>query len=1012
LQVSIYNSQLECVINVEQLEHFDSDSPQWYAISSGIVWDSLPGEIYSIRVFGGDDQSPGIYEAGAFELTVIESSRPQNDNCTSALALQLGRKVAGATTFATIDDALVCSPVSLGESPTAPGVWYVVRGKEGLIEATVESAYTLQLTVFSGHQCAELVCIEGTNNAVPDSMDLVATNSSSVRWNARSNEVYRLLVHGSGSSVGFFELSLSDVTTPSMSDGLSSTPVVTATPIMPEVVTSTSLATATTTSTLWDVETTASMSFGFFAGTDVREPSENEINSLMDEAIRFFGAIFQDAFDDAFIRFEAQEYDTFFDEESALPVVVNFQAKGYFTSELAAPSAIEMFNLMDGADFQDFIRNYAWQMEPFGTTLFFATLRVVFGPAYHELDSSGPSESSGSQAESVQRVNAPVKMLFSFFPDADVRAPTSAEIDGLIHQTGLFFSATLDEEFDDFIRFGAIATSTNFTTGNQLPVEVSLDTYVFFERTDINGDTTEIHTVDQILMVMTNVELTDFIQNYVWESSPFAENIFYETMHVKIRSGESNLTSTELSPADPQVLETRNQATFNVALSFSFHDTANVTLREPKNEEIEGMLLKTNEFFTELLQNELPQTSGFGTLNLTATSVNYAKNREFAVVAVVSVNVKYNSGSDVSSRATPEQILSLMETANMNDYVEFYVWFADPVGSIFFATDQVVLEPYMPLPYTRAPSTMGSATNGNVASDSTPEAAELLPVETDVTVSFFFFEHPNRTATTTELNGLTRQTKDFFTKELQKTYSDLMQLDVSLITAGFAPSAASSYGAVVSWKVSALFYVLDGTGATRTPDHLLDALTTSDVEDYIHNHVWSSEPIGANLFFGASAAQFVHFGSNGLVTAMPSAAPTPTPVPSQVVVRASILYGFLEEIVISRTPNQTEQNGILFQTSLFFNKMFRESFPNSFKRANGSIMDVELLGGNTLPIGVTYEFVVEFKEGAFVPSSDALYAVMAAADFETYIEFYVWNANQSADSMFFDTQHVLFQVML
>jgi hypothetical protein len=1020
-QAFIYNSQLECVANVERLEYFDPDSPRWYAIASGIIWDSLQEERYSIHVLGGDDQSPDNYEAGVFELTIVESSRPQHDNCMSASVLQVGRKQASATSFATIDDALVCSPVSLAESPTAPGVWYTVRDKEGLLEATVESTYSSRLTVFSGDYCGELVCIEGTSGAAPDSTDLVATNASSVRWTARSNEVYHLLVHGSGSLVGFFELSLFDVTALSMSEGLSSTPVVSATQSTPTVVNSTSSTTATMTSTLWDVETTASMSFGFFPGTEVRAPSENEINGLMDEVSRFFSTVFQDAFDDAFIRFEAQEYGTLFDEESALPVVLNFLAKGYFTSESAAPSATEIFNLMDGADFQDFIRNYAWQLEPFGTTLFFETLRVLFGNANLDLQSSGMNESSGPQEESVQRVDAPVKMIFGFFPDADVRAPTREEVDGLIHQTRLFFNAALDKEFDDFVRFGAMVTSTNFTAGNQLPVEVSLDSYVFFELTDINGNSTEAHTIDQVFMAMRNAELTDFIQNYVWVSTPFAENIFYETMHVQIRPGELNLTSTESHPADPQVVYTGNQASFNIALSFSFHDTATVTLREPKNDEIEGVLLKANEFFTELVQSELSQTSGFGMLNLTATSVNYANDREFAVVIVVRVDVTYLSGSDISSRATPDQMLALMEKANMNDYVEFYVWFADPVDSLFFATNQAILEPYMPLTSTRDPPTaapdgdlqpMGSASNGNVASDATAEAAELLPVETDVTVKFIFLAHPTRVATTTELDALSLQTKDFFTKILQETYLDLMQLDVNIITAGFTPLASSTHEAVVAWKVSALFYVLDGTGATRTPEHLLNILTTSDVEDFLHNYVWSAEPQGANFFFDTSAAQFEILGLDGVATAVLSPAPTPTPVPNQVVVRASILYGFLDDTVISRTPNANEQNGLVFQTSLFFNKMFRESFPNSFMRASASIMDVEWLGGNTLPISVSYEFVIQFNEGSFVPSSDALYAVMSAADFEAYIEFYVWSSDQSAESMFFDTQHVLFQAMV
>ncbi|CAB9506298.1 PKD [Seminavis robusta] len=1020
-QASIYTESLECVAHVERLELFDPASPEYYAISTATTWQSLPGQTYFIQVLGHPDSSPGAYEEGGFELTIFQSSPPVNDNCDRASVIRPGNTERGSTSFATIDeDTLVCSQVTLGETPTAPGVWMVLSGVQGPMEAAVESAYSSQLTVFSG-DCERLVCLEGTDNAPPDATDLVATNYSSVRWIAQSDEIYHLLVHGVESLVGIFDITVSHAGMSSGGQG-ASTPETTTPPSRPDDGGSdvtTSPNTAMPTSTLWEVETAASMAFGFFPGTPIRAPNQDEIDGLMVEVSHFFARIFQDAFDDAFIRFEAQEYVTAFSDDSALPIVMNFLAKAYFTSEHVAPSEPQIFNLMEGANFQDFIRSYAWQLEPFGATVFFQTLRVVFDQATQSPPSGGTSDSGGSQAESVQRIDARAKMLFSFFPDTAVREPTHDELDGLVLQTRLFFGDAFDKKFPDFIRFGAIVSGTNFTEDAALPVEVSMDVYVFFELTDINGNpTTVIHTPDEVLSTMRDVEITSFIQSYVWESKPFAENIFYEAMHIQIRPDGVNVSAAESTAVAPHVVHSRNKATFQFALSFSFHHTATVTLRQPVQAEIAGLLVKTDDFFTALLLDELPGPSGFGGLNLTAASVDYTETREFAVVVVVKAEVTYHDGSDVSSRATVEQMLALMETANMKEYVEYYVWFADPQGhSIFFATKQAVLEPDVPLPLntsapTTAPLSSGSSAPGNVLSDATPEPAELLPVGTDIAIRFFFFQPPNRAPTNVELDSLTNQTTAFFTKALQATYSDLIRLDLDLITAGYAPSGGAP-ASIVSWKVSVLFYILDGSGASRTPDHVLNILTTSDVEDYLHNYVWSTQPLGSNLFFNASAAQVVLLGDSSATTdEQPTPAPTARINTSQVVVHASILYGFLEDIAITRTPNTNEQNGIRHQTTLFFTRLFRDQFPESFQRVDTSIDDVELLGGNTLPISVSYVFTVQFNQGEAVPSLDDLVTSMTNADFESYIENYVWTSGRSANGIFFDTQQVLFQAVM
>jgi hypothetical protein len=343
----------------------------------------------------------------------------------------------------------------------------------------------------------------------------------------------------------------------------------------------------------------------------------------------------------------------------------------------------------------------------------------------------------------------------------------------------------------------------------------------------------------------------------------------------------------------------------------------------------------------------------------------------------------------------------------MQDYVTYYVWFSEPLGSIFFATNQAVLEPYSP---SSGAATATISDGGTAHSASEPPT--LHTVSTDLTALFAFFQGPKRAATENELDSLTSETSLFLTAVVEKVYNDLVRLDLELITAGFAegPNEPS----VVSWKVSGVFYVLDGTAATKTSEHLSNIVTTSDVENYLHNHVWKTLPLGGNIFFGASAVQFEATSSSGvgdstLLLASINSNVVPTPA-NQAVIRCSIHYGFLDDILISRKPTSTEEDGIEFQTSLFFNKLFRQHFSDeSFTQLTATIQDVTLVT-DALPIAISYTLIISFQNAGSVPEVEEMYAVMNDADFEEYIENYVWNL--PGDSMFFDTQRISFQAVI
>jgi len=1007
-QLSIYTESLTCADNVERMQFFDPNSAEWYVVSSAAMWDTKENATYYIMVHGAENEAPGWYESGNFELTLQAHQRPANDQCPSASTLKVGAMETGTTSFATIDTGVtVCgSQVSSGNAPTAPGVWYRVTGEEGALAVSIASPYVSQLTIFTGDSCnaTDFVCIEGTNIPHTDMTDLDEVLSASIKWNADKGKTYFILVHAADTMAGPFELSLSRVDSPSV----------------PEA--------STTNETLLEgddtsgqVQTTASLSFGFFPGVFLKMPSSQEVSALMSQTEKFFASVFSDAYDNAFVRFEASTYIASMSNETAFPVVISFQASLFFAPGASLPSPDDAFDLMKEADFQNYIRSYAWKSEPFGINMFFQTLRATFGKAKVDPTDSAAVEINDAVGESVQRIDAKAKMYFSFFPDSRMHSPSEEEINGLLEQTQSFFNKVLQTKFDDFVRLGARAETAMYAERDLTPIVVFFEFHAFFALPE-DGATKELRTQKQLQSAIMDVKLGDYIQNYVWESKPFSENIFYEAMHVIIESDDESL-SVFPATVTPSVEGEVSQEWLDVVLYFNFHNTSSVPLRKPEAEEVDGLMSKTMDYFTEYLKDELPGTAGFSSLSMVATRVDYNETAAFPVAVYVVVEMDFHVASQTNP-PSEEELLALMEAADMTNYVEYYVWFAEPVGSAFFVADQAVLESHTreettvvathttlaPDAETQSPESSTQADSSTTNSSST-EMVDLLSVETDVAVIFNFFREDdnnnNRAATDAEVAALSSQTHLFFTKVLSKVYDDLIQLNLELTTVEFAEK--SNEPSIVSWKVTAVFYVLDGSEATRTPENLHHILTSSDVEDYMHHYVWSSAPMGANRFFDTSSLQFEVDGNGEMST--PAATPAPAPT-NELVLRANILYGFLPDQVIDSKPTSVEEEGIIYQTSLFFNKLFRQEFSKSFKKATTTIREVTLVEGDALPIVISYEMLVIFNDVDSVPSTGDLYQVLESADFQNYIEFYVWNAEPKNGGMFFDTQQVIFQTLV
>jgi hypothetical protein len=71
--------------------------------------------------------------------------------------------------------------------------------------------------------------------------------------------------------------------------------------------------------------------------------------------------------------------DATYNETSETPITVDFDAIVNFLPTAAALPGVRDFLMdMEAADYEDYIQNYVWNSEPFQTSIFFDTMRVVF----------------------------------------------------------------------------------------------------------------------------------------------------------------------------------------------------------------------------------------------------------------------------------------------------------------------------------------------------------------------------------------------------------------------------------------------------------------------------------------------------------------------------------------------------------------------------------------------------------------------------------------------------------
>ena len=123
--------------------------------------------------------------------------------------------------------------------------------------------------------------------------------------------------------------------------------------------------------------------YAFSDRTEIRKPTKAEVNSLIEQTIRFYSDLFRRTWPSNFVSFSMRNIIETFDSDGDFPFSLDFNSFSTFSTDSAnTPAPRDIFDVMSRADYVDYVENYVYAT---GTgdgskpNIFLQTRIVVFG---------------------------------------------------------------------------------------------------------------------------------------------------------------------------------------------------------------------------------------------------------------------------------------------------------------------------------------------------------------------------------------------------------------------------------------------------------------------------------------------------------------------------------------------------------------------------------------------------------------------------------------------------------
>ena len=147
----------------------------------------------------------------------------------------------------------------------------------------------------------------------------------------------------------------------------------------------------------------------------------------------------------------------------------------------------------------------------------------------------------------------------------------------------------------------------------------------------------------------------------------------------------SNMPSVSKTPSTMPSIVTDGPTNRIVEARLGYGFFADTTVRQPTTEEINGLVTETNRFYTDVLRAAFPNSF----VRFSMTNIDETFNNGMSLPVLLDFDASVTFSTNSAESPTSAEIFDAMDDANLQDYIQMYVWESEPQGtSLFFDTQR------------------------------------------------------------------------------------------------------------------------------------------------------------------------------------------------------------------------------------------------------------------------------------------------------------------------------------
>ncbi|CAB9518252.1 expressed unknown protein [Seminavis robusta] len=412
------------------------------------------------------------------------------------------------------------------------------------------------------------------------------------------------------------------------------------------------------------------------------------------------------------------------------------------------------------------------------------------GPSGGTTQSPSVPPSAGPSENPARVVTTRTLSSFAIQNLAD-RFPTQEEIDGVMVQLSLFFSALLTDRYPGASpQFESFTPTVDITSSEVRGPFIITD--ITYDSETVFVDSTNLPTSADIDSIFQNADYQVFLTDYIPNVTP-TDSIFLQTVSVSSNSG-----------IDARVA---SRARSGLVLSEAS--------RLPNDEEISGIAEQLRLFFSDVVDTAYPS---FETLELVVVD----SASEFDGGMTLS-DIEYTLDSTFVFGDTPtvDEFDALLEGADYNRFITDFVPNTTPADSVYRTTIAVATDSGITAAPTSAPTLSTTVTSQGVLAFTLGDTSG---------------EFPN----SDEVAGIMDQIDLFFAEVLSAAYDNFESVTTNESGSSSSTDSQDTF-TDVPYTLVATF--TDGTDLPLLED-LNTLLENADYGDFIRNFVPNAQPEG------------------------------------------------------------------------------------------------------------------------------------------------------------------------